>query len=407
MKNSKIIILTTGQPSTNPRMVKEYQALKEAGYEVKVFYSYWQDWAVEADNKLFSEGTLHLPDFTMVGGSPFSDKFNYNLSRVFHKLNKFIYAKTGWKIVSSTSRVTSYLTTAARKTKADLYIAHNIGALPAAVAGAKKWDAKAGFDAEDFHRGDFKKWESPQQQHVIKIEDKFIPLCNYLTAGSPLIGAAYEKLYIGKRFLPVNNVFSKRFLQSIIPGNSNVLSLFWFSQTVGPYRGIEAVVHAMNLLPTSMNVELYLLGQLSVGFDNVLLDISLSKKIHFLPPSSPNEVFAISAQYDIGLSIEIPYCNNKDFCLANKMFTYMLAGNCIVFSDTSAQVKFLKENPGSGFIYKSENKQQLAALINRLYENRTELLDARSNARQLASLEFNWEKEGEKVKQLVKDVLMN
>lgn len=407
MKNSKIIILTTGQPSTNPRMVKEYQALKEAGYDVNVFYSYWQHWAVEADNKLFSEGTLHLSDFTMVGGSPFYDKFNYNLSRVFHKLNKFIYAKTGWKTVSSTSRVTSYLITAARKTKADLYIAHNIGALPAATAGAKKWKTKAGFDAEDFHRGDFKEWESRQKQHVINIEDMFIPLCNYLTAGSPLIGAAYEKLYIGKCFLPVNNVFSKRFLQSIISGNSNVLSLFWFSQTVGPYRGIEAVVHAMNLLPPSINVELYLLGQLSAGFDKVLLDISYSKKIHFLPPSSPNEVFAISARYDIGLSIEIPYCNNKDFCLANKMFTYMLAGNCIVFSDTSAQVKFLKENPGSGFIYKSENQQQLAVLITRLYENRKELLDARSNARQLASIEFNWEKEGEKVKQLVKDVLMN
>lgn len=386
-------------------MVKEYQALKEAGYNVKVFYCYWQHWAVEADNKLFSEGDLHQPDFTMIGGSPFTDKFNYNFSRVFHKLNKFIYAKTGWKTISSASRVTSYLTTAALKTPADLYIAHNIGALPAAIAGANKWNAKAGFDAEDFHRGDFKKWESRLQHHVIKIEDRFIPLCNYLTAGSPLISAAYEKLYKGKCFLPINNVFSMQFLQKKNPTNTNVLSLFWFSQTVGPYRGIEAVVHAMNLLPSSMNVELYLLGQLSAGFDKSLLDISLSKKIQFLPPSSPNEVFAISARYDIGLSIEIPYCDNKDFCLANKMFTYMLAGNCIVFSDTSAQVKFLKENPGSGFIYKSENQQQLAALITRLYENRAELLNARNNVRQLASLEFNWEKEGEKVKHLVKDVL--
>ena len=62
----KIAILTTGQPSTNPRMLKEYISLKKANYDVKVFYCFWQEWATKADATLFEDGVIRKEDFILV-----------------------------------------------------------------------------------------------------------------------------------------------------------------------------------------------------------------------------------------------------------------------------------------------------------------------------------------------------
>jgi len=45
----KIVLITTGQPSCNPRVVKEADALSAAGHEVTVIYNYYIGWADEND----------------------------------------------------------------------------------------------------------------------------------------------------------------------------------------------------------------------------------------------------------------------------------------------------------------------------------------------------------------------
>ncbi len=49
LKRYRITILTTGQPSTNPRLVKEADTLAKMGYMVFVYYCYWSDWAFKND----------------------------------------------------------------------------------------------------------------------------------------------------------------------------------------------------------------------------------------------------------------------------------------------------------------------------------------------------------------------
>ena len=44
---------------------------------------------------------------------------------------------------------------AAAAVAADLYIAHNLAALPAARHAARRHRGRLGFDAEDYHRGQF------------------------------------------------------------------------------------------------------------------------------------------------------------------------------------------------------------------------------------------------------------
>ena len=61
------MLITTGQPSTNPRIVKEADALHAAGYDVTVLYCFFINWAYEKDKLLLSK----VPwKYKMLGGSP-------------------------------------------------------------------------------------------------------------------------------------------------------------------------------------------------------------------------------------------------------------------------------------------------------------------------------------------------
>lgn len=403
----KIVILTTGQPSTNPRMVKEYQTLKAAGYQVKVYYSFWQQWATDGDNVLFAEGEINKLDFVLVGGSPSANKWLYRFTKILQKTYQIIYNRTGFFSEKSLSRTTPQLISAAKNDKADLYIAHNAGALPAAVIGAMKNNARAGFDAEDYHRGEYNNQQSKSCQRLIFMEDKYFSKCNYISVASPLIGTSYSHHYPLQNFVNINNVFSIKFLQTPKYVKSDSLSLFWFSQTIGPHRGLETVAKAMNKLSGQCKLELYLMGNVSNGFDQELMKLSGGNTIHFLPPVSPNEVFAIAAKYDVGLSIEEPFLMNRDVCLTNKLFTYLLAGNCIIFSDTAAQKNFFQSYSETGYLYESGNEISLANVITQLYEHRNIVEEKKKYNQALAANEFNWEKESIKFLSLVENVLAN
>lgn len=405
MDTKKVVILTTGQPSTNPRMVKEYQALKAAGYSVKVFYSYWQDWACKTDDAMFQSKEIEDNDFILVGGSPFENKIPFLVSKVFYKIVKFIYHRTGLLSHLSLSRTSFGLISAAKKTKADLYIAHNSGALPAAVMGAKNNKAKCAFDAEDFHRGEYKNPLDKSCLAVIQNEDKFLPYCDYISAASPLIANAYKKLYGTSLVEVVNNVFSIKFLQPLKNQKQDSLSLFWFSQTIGANRGLEAFLKALKRLPENVKVEIYFMGKVANGFEEVLYKLYDKNRLHFLDIIPPNEIFKEAAKYDIGLCIEETVFKNRDLCLTNKVFTYLLAGNCILFSDTKAQELFWNENKEVGFLFSQGDEFQIAAILNDLFNNRDKLHNAKAASLHLATTKMNWEMESKKLELLVVNTL--
>src|SRR5262249_8145465 len=138
-------------PSTNPRLVKEADALAGAGFDVTVIHAYMSDWATTADRDQFARRPWSS---IRVGGDPREQALRYFHTRLRYRAGqeflgivlKHVVPKR-WVI----SRVSSELIAAAKRTPADLYIAHNRGALPAALAGARAHRARAGFDAEDFH----------------------------------------------------------------------------------------------------------------------------------------------------------------------------------------------------------------------------------------------------------------
>lgn len=392
----KIVIITTGQPAANPRVMKEYEALKEKKYEVKVLYTYSADWAYQMDEGKFRTGELNKKDFILIGGNPYQGKVAYFFSRLIFKISSTLSRRISSFNFKKLSLVRSsfYLWRFAKKYKADLYIAHYLGALPAAIKASKKNNAAIIFDAEDFHRGE-ESYYPGQIKDVIELEDKLLPMVNVITGASPRISKFYKALYPQKKIITVNNVFSTRYMQPKKEMEEHALKLFWFSQNIGPNRGLETIVDALNQVDE--NISLTILGNIRYRdfVENLKTRAKRPERITFREPMAPEEIFALSATFDIGLAAEVPHCLNRDLCLTNKIFTYLLAGNCILASDTAGQSEFMNSNPGIGYIYKNDDPIVLANLIKLLFNDRQLLNICKNNALNLAKTKYNWERESQ------------
>jgi glycosyltransferase involved in cell wall biosynthesis len=399
----KIVIITSGQPSANPRVVKEATAFNASGYKVTVIYVPLSPWANQFDKELFKKNKNI--DWMCVGYDLKKDPVKFIFIRIRRKIFEWAFQYFTQFSKSYENAYIHYapeLKRKARKVRGDIYIAHNLGALPAAVQAAAKWKVPVGFDAEDYHRGETS--EGSPYKLAAKIEDQYIPDVNYLSAASPLIEKAYSRLYPEIKTVTVNNTFGRKYIQPVKQEDTTELRLFWFSQIVGIDRGIETVIQALNLLP-ACKISLHILGNSTSAFRNHLRKLSSNpQSIFFLDPVAPDEIFKISAQFDAGLATEVPHSENRKFCLTNKLFTYLLAGNCILASDTPAQKKFMHQNPGIGILFKYNDSKQLSTAIRKLYQDRQLLNQYKKNSHFLAE-QLNWENEFVKLSNIVEELM--
>ncbi len=409
---NKIVLITSGQPALNPRLVKEADALTKAGYKVIVVYQYWNDWGTELDKQLLPTKKWKA---ICIGGSPKQNKLIYWLSRFQHKTDKLLVKWFGFKYClaeNALGRCTFLLLKEALQIPADLYIAHNLAALPVAIWAAKKQKVKCGFDAEDFHRNEVS--NDPQNPDVkLKtfIEQKYIPQTNYLTTSSLPITQLYQKSFPSKKITAVLNAFPvvKEVSPPVVKTNGP-LKLFWFSQTIGLNRGLQDILSALKTLEKE-NIELHLLGFLadktSIGFEKIITGLQFEKKpeIFFHKQINPDQLPIFAAQFDVGLALEPGFSINNNAALSNKIFTYLQAGLAIITSDTTAQKQFITENPTLGFCYEKGNGQQLATILKRFLEELDLLKRTKLAAYQAARNNLNWETESLKFLKVVEETL--
>lgn len=409
MKPIKVVLITSGQPSVNPRLVKEADALSGAGYDVVVIYQYYNDWATKLDQQLFE---TKLWKAIRVGGDPQKDKLKYLKASFIHKIAKKITLWTNFKLsfsLLSIGRETPSLISESKKIKADLYIAHNLAALPAAVLASKKNKAKCGFDAEDFHRNEVSDSENDFDVKLkTKIEDRFLNQVDYLTTSSDQIGLAYKSIYPNLNPLTILNVFPSTKIAPQEKSHSG-LKLFWFSQTIGKGRGLEDVIMALGAL-NELDIELHLLGnsdyRIQLYFEKLGEDFGFdNKKIRFHNPISSADIIGLASSFDIGLATETGKPRNRDLCLTNKLFTYLNAGLAIISSDTMAQKAFMKKHSEVGSMYSTDDYESLKDIIRLYYNNRKLLKETQKNSFDLGNNILNWETEKSKFLSLVKSII--
>ena len=406
VKLKKIVLITTKQPSSNPRLVKEAITLHNAGYEITVLYNFWSSWADETDKEVIqSNSAIH---WQCVNGHPLENKAYYWYTRLRHKLYKMLAVKFPQNIFFNERAEAQFYTElkkAAKKIKAALYIAHNLGALPVAAQAAKMNQSQFAFDAEDYHRS-MAAGANEQLVSVAMLEDKYLPGCAYITVASPLIAAAYKKHYRAINFTVINNFFSKKLQPFFEKISATTLKLFWFSQTTGLKRGLQDAIAAMNEIQ-DFKIECTITGDATQQVKDSLKALLNNQKhtIHFNQPCSEKQLIATASCHHIGLALEPGFSVNNYIALSNKLFTYLLAGNAVILSDTEAQQKFYQHYPSVGWLYKAGDVKAFAGILKECNSNRELLEEKRKNAWKLAANELNWEKESVKFMGLVAAVL--
>jgi glycosyltransferase involved in cell wall biosynthesis len=311
------------------------------------------------------------------------------------------------------ARITPELRAAAFRVDADLYIAHYSGALAAAGEVARRRGRLLAFDAEDFESGYYEYKSGPREIDRLTedIEREYLPDCCYVTAASAGIGAAYAAKYGIAKPTTVLNVFprSERPLAFRETNAKAPLKLHWFSQTIGGDRGLEDVIGAMAMLQ-DCKVELHLRGRCVFGYHEELLRFAKKQgmdpvTIKFSPPAVSEEIIRLSAEYDVGLALEKAASPNRDLCLTNKIFSYLLAGNAVAATSTTGQKAIVEKLGAGGLLYQSGDCESLARGLRVWHDDRSKLEQARREAWSLGTSTFNWDLEKKKLAEVVDSVL--
>ena len=378
-------------------MVKEAQSIALNGFEVSVVYSQLSNWATNLDKELVDLNSEI--NWICVNNGIIQNSIEFFKIRVRKKIWEKIYqffSDVFDSDIKSSVLFSQELVKATLKVQADLYIGHNLGALPAIIIASKSYNAKASFDFEDFHRGEYKVGDV-QSQKVKKIEDKYVPLLDFATCASPLIEDEYKKLYPYVKITTINNCFPFHYKDKSQRVNIDEdIKLFWFSQNIGTGRGVEDIIRAIGLV-NDKRIKLTLLGNSTDDIKKYFIDISIennlsSDQLIFLDPVPEKELVKIGMQHHIGIASEILLQENRNYCLTNKIFIYLLAENAILFSNTKAQSEFLKQYPGIGYLYNQGKVEEIANHLKTYLQQPTVLENQRNKSCQFGQ-DLNWEKE--------------
>jgi glycosyltransferase involved in cell wall biosynthesis len=400
-------------PSSNPRLVKEADALSDAGYAVEViapdYSSLWRTadeeyrdraWRIVARPRFGPES----PKTTRV--LELSRRLLAGIATKNLGMMHPVIVRAAWHPVAPA------LVTCAKNINADLYIAHLVAALPAAALAAKKYGTRYAFDAEDFHLGDPPDAPTYELQRRLTraMEEPYIRGCAYVTAASDGIGKAYADAYGIPAPKTVLNVFPK--IQappapvekgSAEPGPS----IYWYSQTIGGDRGLQSAIQAIG--KTRIKPHLYLRGTPATGMKAKFLRIAnavgVADRVHFLQPELPHLMENLASQYDIGYCGELGHTKNRRIALTNKQFTYLLAGIPALMSDIPAHRAFSQKVEGAVQLFKVEDVDSLAQAIDAILCNPERLAAMRTRAWQLGQTRYNWDIEKKALLEQVTRVL--
>lgn len=405
MNKKTVCIVTPDYINSNPRTVKEADALHQAGFNVRVVFSQGNLENIRIFDKILLKEKQWKWD--IVGWSPFrkEERILYYKSKLRFHIAKRLHPLF-WQFAKlaeyAEGRVYKELAKACVSEKADIYIGHYPAGLAAAAFAAFKRGAKLGYDVEDLYTEE--QIPPMRKRRIELIERRYLPHCSYVTVASELFADEMVKRYSISPPLVIYNVFPwaerENLDGKVKDRQGDPLSLYWFSQTIGENRGIEDAIRAAGLLEG--RVQIHLRGNiLSESVRNKFIVLArecrVEKFIYFHLPVPPKEILSRITEHDIGLALEQPVSLNRMLCITNKIFYYQLAGLAIAATDTPGQKHIISNySPEAGFLYKPGDYQALADNLNKLISNPDKLRLCKQAALKAAQERWNWEIESRK-----------
>ena len=404
------VILLTGNPLChNPRVLKEADALADCGIEVEVLGSGASPAYRPRDAKLT---TGKRWKFTGLMSDP--SAVEKLISRAQRYLGNQAHRWLGWENHWQLGPMAELLLKEGRKRKADLYIAHSEAGMWAAEQ-LRKDGKRVGVDMEDWFSEDLlPEARRARPIRLLKELEKNL-LCHgvHSSCTSEAMADALVEAYGCRRPAVIQNVFPAKDRETIDgkwkdrPGmarwmSSNdpqaarpkeaPVSIHWFSQTVGPGRGLETLFQALD--GQEGNWELHLRGNLK-GYEKWLekvcpTGLRARLKVHGLVENE--ELLSRIAEHDIGFAGELSEPPSRNLTITNKFFQYLQAGLAVVASDTGGQIEGASEAEDAVGVFKVGNEPELRGRMTELIRDRT-LLEKKRGYSWAAGIKLSWENE--------------
>jgi glycosyltransferase involved in cell wall biosynthesis len=393
-----LCVVTSGHLASTPRMLKAADAFHEAGYKVRVVCAEHVEWSIAASRQTRTtrEWACRVVDWHRGTGRGL-----YYRSALRQRLARLVTHSVGRSRASlgvlarAVCRVAPELVAAAAAEPADLVYGGTSGGLAVTALVARRLGVPYALDLEDFHSAEQPDGPEARRAHAVmeEVERRVLSGAGFLTAGSEPISAAYAAKY-SVRPVTINNVFSlpTRIPDFVVrPGQP--LRLYWFSQRIGPGRGLEDAIRACGLLDRPL--WLGILGNKDENYAKALKSLTNAVapklQLQLLPNRPPDEMVEACRGMDVGLALETGCPLNRELCLSNKIFTYILAGLAVVVTDTQGQ-RAVAEDLGEGAIlYRPGDVAALAHGLRRWADDPEALLRAKRACWEAARRRWHWE----------------
>lgn len=414
MRVRRIALLTGNPLRSNPRVIKEAAALAEAGFEVRVHGAWSTEQGVETDRNLAEQGGYAfvplLPPDTLEG----------RLHGLVQRAARKVIPWSKWTF----GLMPGVLEREARRFRPELAIAHSEPALFAALALQMR-GTKVGVDMEDWFSEDLPA-EAQRGRPVRRLretEKQLLKCVAHATCTTEAMADALSAEYGAPRPRRIYNVFPEarisdpvmlvdrsstaKSMGGLASRGAATRSIHWFSQTLGPGRGLEELLAAAAAV--AGDFEIHLRGHVGgyQGWLKSAVPAEVQAKV-FVHKAVANEVLPERiAEHDIGFAGELRGIRSRDLTATNKIFQYLQSGLAVVASDTKGQREVADASAGAVRLYESGNRNELSAVLRDWAESPGKLQAARAAAREVAARKFRWEDEKHRLVECVREALQS
>lgn len=399
----KICLLSDHHVCINPRLWKEAFYYEKKGYEVVILTMWQSKELLEKDLELLKDHrVLYNAYLNLIPGEIHGMKrFLYRLrSRLAAEMQRILKVGTKWAI----SHAPELMLKSALAEKATLYVAHLESAF---FVGREllKVGKKVCYDFEDWYSHDYL---VPQRavRLLNKVERYALMHGLFCTATSQSMAAALNRHHkLEKEITVIYNSFPDDKLYENVQRVASIhsakkIKLMWFSRNIGPDRGLEFLMKALEIC--TIPVELHLLGMLDNGYKDFLHNnFPFSNKhqliLHsFLPH---HQLAGFISQFDIGLAIEENINDNKSLTISNKLLQYLQAGVPVLATNTKGQREVAEYFPGTVCVVDIDDASQWVKAIEYLSTiNKDEKQNQINTYREI----FSWQAQERKLDGLIK-----
>ncbi len=301
-------------------------------------------------------------------------------------------------LVLSCADLTRVMGKAGRAVRADLYHAHDLPALPAALAAAEASGAGVVYDAHELWVEMNPEWCWWFRQWATRLEARHIVQADRCIAVNGSIGKTLSERYgVASPTTILNCPDRHQYSEERAHDDRKNLSLgpndvaVLYQGRYEPGRGLEELIDAAPLLTAHMTVFLRGYGVWEERLRERVRKNGMEARVKFLPPVPMDDLVQAAAFADIGVLPYRPVCENNRLASPNKLFEYMMAGLAVAASDLPELRRLLGEN---GWFFDPNDPASIAQALNSAAGGRETLNRVKASCRESARTRYNWETEG-------------